>query len=175
MSRPPLLFGLLVATCITPTAVAGPASGSPEWGVRTSVGFDAVCALNLLSGDPYYLSQYPGDTQVFGEARYAAAREAARRLKAVIKDQRGGIVSAFLTLVLSGGPDSTIAALLNGAYHPEGLERSLRASPYWSDEVWQTFERVRPDVIAALEGMERAGFESDWRKRLGVEDRKSVV
>jgi hypothetical protein len=155
--------------------VDAPIQGGSGWRVRTSAGFDALCALNILSGDSFYVAEYPSEARVFGEARYAEARAAAQRLKAVIKDQGGGIVSAYLTLIFSGGPDSSIAALLAEANHPAGLERSLRASPYWSDETWQLFERVRADGIAALEGMQQAGFESDWRKAMGEDPAARAV
>src|SRR5438067_12514684 len=101
-----------------------------QWTVRTSQGFDALCALNVLSGDSYYSSRCAADTAMFGQLRYASARAAAQRVKASIKDQHGMIVSAFLTLVFSGGPDSTIDAVLESARNPQRLEASLRASPF---------------------------------------------
>jgi len=92
------------------------------------------------------------------------AREAARRLKAVIKDGEGGIISAFLTLMLSGGPDSTLASVLANARAPAGLKSAFRASAFWDEDSWKLFQRVRPDVIRALEGMQRAGFSEDWTR-----------
>ena len=152
---------------LAPTGGAGSASASTHWETRTSQGFDALCALNLLSGDAYYLEQYPVEAQSFAAPRYAAARGAARRLKAVIKDEQGGIVSAFLTLIFSGGPDSTLAAILASARAPARLQASFRTSIFWDEESWTSFERVRPDVIAALEAMRRAGFIKDWEKLVG--------
>ncbi len=145
----------------------GSASASTRWETRTSEGFDALCALNLLSGDSYYLEQYAGEDSSFAEPRYAEARRAARRLKAVIKDEQGGIVSAFLTLVFSGGPDSTLAAVLASARAPSRLEASFRASSFWDEDSWKLFQRVRPDVIAALDAMRRAGFSRDWESLVG--------
>ena len=156
--------GFLSSLPLTPWVSS--ASSNTRWETRTSEGFDALCALNLLSGDAYYLDQYPEDSTTFAAPRYAAARRAAQRLKAVIKDEGGGIVSAFLTLIFSGGPDSTLAAVLKSARAPARLEASLRASQFWSEESWKTFLRVKPDVIAALEGMRRAGFSKDWRSRM---------
>lgn len=148
-------------------ATALAASSPTHWDVRTSQGFDALCALNVLSGDDYYVKQYPDEAKAFAAPTYADARTAARELKRVIKDEDGGIVSAFLTLVFSGGPDSSLAAVLESARHPAGLEASLRASPFWSKESWDRFRRVRPTVISALEAMHRAGFETLWAHYLG--------
>jgi len=146
---------------------ATPAHAATRWDVRTSQGFDALCALNVLSGDDYYVKQYPDEAKTFAAAPYAGARSAARELKRVIKDEGGGIVSASLTLIFSGGPDSTLGAVLESARHPEALASSLRASPYWSQESWDQFQRVRPTVIAALEAMHRAGLEKLWQHYLG--------
>lgn len=148
-------------------ATALAASSTTHWDVRTSQGFDALCALNVLSGDDYYVKQYPDEAKAFAAPPYAHAREAARELKRVIKDQAGGIVSAFLTLIFSGGPDSSLTAILESAKHPAALEASFRASPFWSMESWDRFRRVRPAVIAAFEAMHRAGFETLWAHLLG--------
>jgi len=146
---------------------ASPASAATHWDVRTSQGFDALCALNVLSGDDYYVKQYPDEAKAFAALPYAEARAAARELKRVIKDEDGGIVSAFLTLVFSGGPDSSLADVLESARNPGRLEASFRASPFWSEELWDRFQRVRPTVVAALEAMHRAGFERLWVGYLG--------
>lgn len=143
------------------------AHAATRWDVRTSQGFDALCALNILSGDDYYVAFYPAEAKAFAEPRYAEARAAARELKRVIKDEGSGIVSASLTLIFSGGPDSTLAALIESAKHPEPLESAFRASPYWGQESWDRFLRVRPTVLKSLEAMRRAGFEKLWAGYVG--------
>jgi hypothetical protein len=155
------------AILLAAALAAAPASAATRWDVRTSQGFDALCALNLLSGDDYYVKQYPDEARALAAPAYAEARTAARELKRVIKDEDGGIVSAFLTLVFSGGPDSSLTAVLESARHPARLEAAFRASPFWSEESWDRFQRVRPTVITALEAMHRAGFEALWEGYLG--------
>jgi hypothetical protein len=158
----PLLLALLLCT-LGPGAWRLEEQGSrTHWRVRTSEGFDALCALNILSGDPYYIEQYPADARMFAQPRYGGARAAARQLKARLKDENGSIISAFLTLVFSGGPDSSLEAVLESARQPETLEQAFRASPFWSDGSWALFEDVRVQVVTALEEMERAGFAQDW-------------
>ena len=119
------------------------AGNGTRWDVRTSQGFDALCALNVLSGDDYYVQQYPEEAREFGVARYDAARREARALKLEIKDRQGGIVSAFLTLAFSGGPDSTLDAVLASARDTSRLRSALHDSPFWSQESWDLFQRVR--------------------------------
>jgi hypothetical protein len=146
-----------------------------QWMVRTSQGFDALCAINILSGDPYYAQQYAADTAMFNEPRYAAARDAAHRLRTSLKDQRGMIISAFLTLVLSGGPDSTLDAVIESAKSPARLEAPFRASPFWNEKSWQTFLAVDHDVVTALVAMRDAGFAADWSRSLGSDPSARVA
>ena len=150
-------------TALPITLALGSAQASTDWKTRASEGFDALCALNLLSGDPYYLEKYPKEAVSFEAPPYAAARQAAQRLKAAIKDEGGGIVSAFLTLVFSGGPDHSLEAVLASARAPARLKASFRASSFWNEESWKLFERVPPDVIEALDAMRRAGFTKEWK------------
>lgn len=171
--RPRTLLRILAALCCAASAAvvsAGSAHAENRtyWSVRTSEGFDALCAVNLLSGDPYYLEMYPADSTTFAEPRYERARRAAASLKAVIKDEQKGIISAFLTLIFSGGPDSTLAAVIGSANAPKSLETSFRGSAFASEESWRLFERVRPQVVEVLEAMRDAGFDDDWRARMGA-------
>jgi hypothetical protein len=53
-----------------------------RWTVRTSQGFDALCALNVLSGDEYYVKQYPAEAKEFARPAYEGARRAALRAMA---------------------------------------------------------------------------------------------
>jgi hypothetical protein len=165
-----LLVGVAVSfmSTLPATHTAGSAVAGTQWKVRTSEGFDALCALNLLSGDAYYLEKYPEETKSFAAPRYAGARRAARRLKAVIKDEQGGIVSAFLTLMFSGGPDSTLRAVLASVRAPARLESSFRASAFWDEDSWKLFQRVRPDAIEALDAMRKAGFSENWERLMGT-------
>ena len=160
----PLAF--VVSSAVIAAAAAPVPRRITQWIVRPSEGFDALCALNVLSGDPYYLSHFASDTALFAEPRYAGARAAAGRLRRAIKDEHRGIVSAFLTLILSGSADSTLAAVLASTRNPEVLHKAFRASEFWNDDSWALFERVRPDLVDALASMQAAGFPQDLARLL---------
>jgi hypothetical protein len=69
-----------------------------DWDLRPSFMFDTLCALNFLSGDPYYLKFYQADyDRLFPKLR-PEERAAFVSLKHRIKDQNGGIISAQLAL-----------------------------------------------------------------------------
>jgi len=50
---------LLLSLARLDSAAASPAAHSQtRWRVAPSLAFDALCAMNVLSGDPYYLQYY---------------------------------------------------------------------------------------------------------------------
>jgi hypothetical protein len=55
------------------------APSTAEWTLRTSQGFDALCAINILPGDPYYTQQYSADTAMFNAPRLYGVSVAYRR------------------------------------------------------------------------------------------------
>lgn len=154
-----ILFVLGTVGCATPS----PAPAT-MWSVRGSEGFDALCALNVLSEDPYYAEFYPAELRVFQSKDYDDARNTAQRLRAVLKDENGTIISAFLTLIFSGGPDASLDGLIESARQPEALRAAFERSPFWSAESWSLFERVQPDVVTTLAAMKRAGFREWWAR-----------
>src|SRR2546430_15427217 len=66
--------------------------------VETSEKFDALCLINLLSDDPFYTKYYPAEHTWWREHASAQMLAAAGRIKQVLKDEGGGIVSASLVL-----------------------------------------------------------------------------
>jgi len=166
------VFGAAVLAC-SPYGHAGEVqAGSTHWQVRTSIGFDALCALNILSGDPYYVEQYPAEAGRFAGPAYTPAREAAVELKRIIKDEDGGIVSAFLTLVMSGTDDRAFDSLLAAVEAPEELRATFMKSTFGNTESWARFERSRPHLKRALRAMQEAGFERWWRE--GIEPKSNA-
>lgn len=171
------LSRIIAAATLCCLASAAPSSEAPggvskhdtSWKVRSSMGFDALCVLNVLSDDPYYVEKYPEEARMLQSGNYDAARKAARRLKAKLKDENGRIISAFLTLILSGGPDASIDDLLESVRSPAKLRSSLERSPFWSDGTWNLFEATREDVIGALDSLKQAGFETYWRSNIEPE------
>src|SRR5580704_16464677 len=58
---------------------------TPQWDLQPSLKFDAICALNMLSGDPYYLAYYQADydrlSKKFRPEELAAFVNLKRRIK----------------------------------------------------------------------------------------------
>ena len=59
-------------------------------GVRPSLKYDALCALNMLSGDPYYLKFYRDDYNRLAPRLTPPEKNEFVAIKKIIKDQEQG-------------------------------------------------------------------------------------
>jgi len=132
-----------------------------RWVVRGSEGFDALSFLGPLSGDPFYARYYEQEAAAFAVRMPAAAMSAIRELKARAA-AANILVSPFLDLRFSAGPDRSIADLIDSLDHAESVLRPpFQASPYWGEDGeadWRAFMSASPQIRAILASMQEAGF-----------------
>ena len=135
-----------------------------DWDLRPSFVFDTLCALNFLSGDKYYLEFYQPDyDRLFPQLR-PEERAAFVSLRRRIKDQNGGIISAQLALYFSATDAETLEDMIRVVKDSSAMQRSLKATPYYSDDGWKVYEESRGDLEAAFRALKRIHFEADWEK-----------
>ena len=157
-------FVALVATAAgiasLPKTMAAEDKGS--WDVRPSMVLDALCFINSLTGDPYYLERYEEEYSRFSGYLTPPVDSALAELKRVIKDEGGGIISATLALYYSVTPDSTLQDLIRTAEEPAGMRRLLGETPYYSDAGWQVFDQIRPALATVLRWLQAVEFDTYW-------------
>lgn len=137
-----------------------------QWYVGPSLKYDAICAMNILTGDPYYLKYYKADYDRLAPLLTPAEKNEFLFLKKVIKDQNKGIISADLALILSVEPGDTLDDLLFALDKPNEIRTRLQATPYYTEPNFAEFMEVRPHVIAAVRALKRIGFDQDWAKNI---------
>jgi hypothetical protein len=135
-----------------------------RWRVAPSLAFDALCAMNVLSGDPYYLQYYQKEFNEWSPRLTPAARAALADLKTRIKDENQQIISAFLTLYFSATSDTTLDEMLSTVRNSDRMRTALRASPYYSESGWKLYESVRGDLTTILRFYKDAGFDREWKR-----------
>jgi hypothetical protein len=143
----------------------GPAtvvSSTTRWRLEPSLKYDALCLLNALSGDPYYLHYYQREYDHFHPLLLPKEQTAFAELKHILKDTGGGIVSATLTLYYSAVDDETLTDMIRTAHDGSAMKRALQATPYWYPNAWRTYEQAAPALETALRALDRVGFATYW-------------
>jgi len=135
-----------------------------DWDVKPSFKFDVLCALNFLSGDPYYLDYYKADYDRLSPLLSTRERAAFASLKRRIKDEHGGIISAQLALYFSATAAESLDDLIRVVKDSSAMERRLKTTPYYSPDNWKTYDESRPDLEIAFTALKRIHFEDDWEK-----------
>lgn len=126
--------------------------------------FDALCLLNVLSGDPYYLDYYRAEYEHFHPLFTPEESAAFTQLKHILKDEGHGIISAQLTLYYSALPDETLPEMIRTAQDSKLMEQSLRKTSYWNEASWATYQRTRPALATALKALARVNFPAYWQE-----------
>ncbi len=161
----------LLAFCAAETVLASPAPESAaafhkttDWELKPSLKYDALCLLNALSGDPYYLEYYRAEYEHFHPLFTAEENSAFEQLKHVIKYQGNDIISAKLALYYSVVDDETIPEMIRTAHDSSAMKIGLQKTEYWSDEGWKNYEEAQPALEAALKALHRVGFAGYWEQ-----------
>ncbi len=135
-----------------------------DWRIEPSLKYDAICLINTLTGDPFYLKHYQREFEEFAQELADPVKEALAHLKQAIKENHRLIVSAFLSLYFSTSDEDTLDGLLAALENSEPMKKNLKETPYYSDKGWELFESVREDLETIFIFLKDIRFESYWRK-----------
>ena len=129
-----------------------------RWKVRLSEGFDALCFLNPLSGEPFYAGYYADELAAFKPRLKPETLATIGKWFKQAQD-RGMLLGPALCTLLSGAPDGTLEDLIRAAGDPERIARpGYEKSPYWDVEEWALFRAMCPDLVAIFTDLRAAGF-----------------
>jgi hypothetical protein len=181
MRRIQLLFYILLgysAWIATPSllcAETAPLHTSTNWQLKPSLKYDALCLLNALSGDPYYLHYYQAEYDHFHPLFKPEEQAAFVQLKHIIKDEGKGIISAKLTLYYSVVDDETLPEMIRTAHDSSRMKAALKQTAYWDNDSWQNYEAARPALEVALKALDRVGFPAYWAKNARPKIEKRIA
>jgi hypothetical protein len=165
-SRLPFVLSVLAFLCSEPHLRGDPQVGdrhkTTAWDLRPSLTLDALCLLNALSGDPYYLEYYRAEYDHFDPLFTPEERDAFRKLKTIIKDGDSDIISAKMALYFSATGDETLDQLVETAHDSSKMRAALMKTTYWSDDGWAVYEKARPHLEMALRALRRVGLGPYW-------------
>ncbi len=127
---------------------------------------DTVCLLNVLTGDPFYVDYYKDEYDRFEPQLTPATRSALANLKRKIKDEKKGIISAFLALYFSATDDRTLDDMLVTLQHSESMRTRLKQTTYYSESGWRLYESVRENLRTVFLFLKGINFEGYWRQNI---------
>ncbi|HEV2861116.1 MAG TPA: hypothetical protein VGX48_08930 [Pyrinomonadaceae bacterium] len=137
-----------------------------EWRVVPSLKFDALCFLNVLTGDEFYRRFYRDEYARFAPLLTPAARDALRRLKRKLKDENKVVIPAFLSLHFSAADDRTLDEMLLTLDKTESMKNNLRRTVYFTEGGWRLFMSVRSELRTILASLKEMGFADYWGRHV---------
>lgn len=159
--RPHRLLSLVpaAALCLAAPAHAG------DLVLKASLKYDALCLVGVLTGDPFYTSQYPDEYARFSALMTGEDRAAFQEVERIVKTEGKGLPGPFFTLYLSAGDAETLEGMQADLADPAKLREAFKKTAYYDENDWNaTFDPVRPALIKCLGFLNRVGFDSIWRK-----------
>ncbi|MGB8658174.1 MAG: hypothetical protein WCE90_10390 [Candidatus Zixiibacteriota bacterium] len=137
-----------------------------NWQIEPSLKFDALCFLNTLTGDSFYVEYYQGEYDKFKPKLTPTAQTALANLKRKIKDENQSIISASLCLYFSATDDKTLEDMLKTLNNSDRMRSNLKLTPYYSEDDWQLYESVREDLKTIFLFLKDIQFESYWTQNI---------
>ena len=134
-----------------------------NWNLEPSLIFDALCCLNVLSGDDFYVPYYAEEYEQFRRQFTPEVITALKSLKVKMKDEGQQIISALLCLYFSATDDQSLADLLRTVEDSSAMRAALKQSPYYDEEEWRLYETVRPELTTILLFLRDIGFDHSWQ------------
>ena len=147
------------------------------WQVEPSYAFDALCFVQLLSGDAYYLDSYEGsDDAEYARATRAslsvAERAAVDRVHWLLHDFLGTTPCTVWSALLALGGGYDLPAFRAAIAAPRAFRRarSEQLDAFYRRALGSfrlpgvVVDLALRDLGTALDALERAGFEAYWRR-----------
>lgn len=160
---------VIAGICLATAGCAGNTSKpAPEfhkttvWDVQPSFKYDMFCFMNILTGDPFYTRFYKKTYAHFEPMLTPEVKSALAAIKKSIKDDGGGIVPARLNLFYSVVPADNLDSLIAATRDVAPLKEALQKTEYFDVESWETFDRIRPQLITVFQFLQQIHFRQYW-------------
>jgi hypothetical protein len=136
-----------------------------NWDIEPSFKYDALCFLNILTADTFYLKYHQAEYDKFKDKITEPARKSLAHLRKTIKNN-GNIVSAYLCLYFSAEEDSTLEQMTARLDNLGELKENFSKTPYHDEESWKVFESTAPDLKVIFSFLKDIKFEEYWNENI---------
>ncbi len=137
------------------------------WQLKSNLAYDALCLLNIWTGDPFYTSQHAGIYERWIPRLNDAVRVAHQRVAYNIREKQQGIISAQLCLIFSAVQPETLEDLIKAVDSPHTMIEAVLQSPYVNEDAARNFLELIPDLRVILEFLRDSPFAAEQLADLG--------
>jgi hypothetical protein len=141
-------------------------SAVTEWQIESSLKYDALCFLGVLSGDDFYQKFYAREYARFEPRLSVKERAALRNLKRRLKDENKNIISAFLSLYFSASSAETLDEMSAALDDSSRIKANLQKTVYYGAGGWKLFKSVRKDLQVVLKFLKAEQFDLYWQQEI---------
>jgi hypothetical protein len=136
-----------------------------KWLIQPSLKYDALCFLNTLTGDPFYLEYYEEEYARFRHMIAPETQAALSNLKRTVKDEGGSIISALLCRYFSTVDDEMLDDMISRIRDDSSTLADALLGPYYYNKK-QLFEASRESLVTILAFLESIGFQAYWQREI---------
>ncbi len=137
-----------------------------KWDIEPSFKYDALCFLNILTADTFYLTYYKTEYEKFKPKLNAQVTKSLSELKRKLKDENGIIISAWLCLYFSAVEDSTLEQMISTIDNTDKLKLNFEKSPYYDNDAWKLFESVKGELKTIFLFLKEINFSDYWKDNI---------
>ncbi|RPI17420.1 MAG: hypothetical protein EHM58_09320 [Ignavibacteriae bacterium] len=137
-----------------------------NWNIEPSFKYDALCFLNILTADTFYLTYYKDEYNKFKDKITETVKLSLISLKKNLKENNGRIISAYLCLYFSAVEDSTLEQMTTRLDNLDELKKNFEKTPYHDEESWNLFVSAVPDLKVIFAYLKEIDFEGYWNQNI---------
>jgi hypothetical protein len=151
-------------------------AGKTHWSVGPNEALDALCLLNLLRGEAFYVGQHKEAFAEYAPLLGAAEKRALGHLGELFR-RKNHLMGPYLTLVYSAGSAETLADLTTLTNDEQAWQKMLdvyRRSPQGEGDDAQVMSEARAEIRVLLAFLHREDFPSRWRRDVLPQVQKTI-
>jgi hypothetical protein len=146
-----------------------------NWDIQPSFKYDLLCALNVLTDDPYFLEFYKKDYKKFEPLFTDEAKVAFDTLRNRVRIKNQSIISAWFSLNFSVADDETLDELIDRLDHIDYMKEKLKKTIYYDDESWAEFVSMIPELKVIFQFLKEIEFDKYWSKEIKPKVEKRIA
>jgi hypothetical protein len=137
-----------------------------RWDIEPSFKYDALCFLNILTADTFYLTYYKDEYEKFKPKLSPEVIKALSDMKHILKDENGTIISAFLCLYYSAVEDSTLEQMSTRLDNLQLMDDNMKKTPYYSEDTWKLLASQKNNLNVIFKFLMDIDFTKYWQENI---------